>query len=73
MCNIEYLEKNILHDNYQSAYCRGHSTELALLKVHTDIAEAVDEGSMAVLIMPDSSVTREVTGHPKSLKCLERL
>jgi len=41
----KHLEYNGLHDN-QSAYRRGRSTETALLKVHSDIAEALDEGSM---------------------------
>ena len=36
----EHLEHNDLNDIYQSAYRRGHSTETALLKVHSDIAEA---------------------------------
>jgi len=36
-------EHNNLNDSYQSAYRRGHSTETALLDVHRDIAEALDE------------------------------
>ena len=36
-CIEEHLEQNDLNDIYQSAYRRGHSTETALLKVHSDI------------------------------------
>jgi len=42
----EHLEQNDLNEIDQSAYRRGHSTETALLKVHSDIAEGLDEGSM---------------------------
>ena len=37
---------NYLNDIYQSAYRRGHSTETALIKAHSVIAETLDEGSM---------------------------
>jgi len=56
---------------YQSAYCRGHSTETALLKVHSDIAESLDEGSMTALIMLDLSAAFDVIDHPLLLKRLE--
>jgi len=42
---------NYLNDIYQSLYHRGHSTETVLLKVHTDITEALDEGSRTALIV----------------------
>ena len=51
----EHLEHNNLNDIYQSTYGRGHSTEIALLKVHSDITEAIDEGSMTAIIMLDLS------------------
>jgi len=47
----EQVEHNDLNDIYQSAYRRNHSTETSLLKHHSDIVEALDEGSMTALIM----------------------
>ena len=54
-----HIEHNDLNDSYQSAYSRGHSTETALLKVCSEIAEALDEGTMTSLIkldLPQGSV-----------------
>ena len=65
----EHLEHNDFHDSYQSDYCRGHSTETVLLKVHSDIVEALDKGSMAALIVLDLSF--DVIDHPLLLKRLE--
>ena len=47
----EHLNTNMLQDSFQSAYRQFHSTETALLKVHSDIAEAMDQKSASVLIM----------------------
>ena len=68
----EHLEHNDLNDIYQSAYRRGHSTETDLLKVHSDIAEALNEGSMTALIMLDLSLAFDVViDKPILLKGLE--
>ena len=40
----------------ESAYCGGHSTEIALLKVQSDIADALDEGTITALIMLGLSI-----------------
>jgi hypothetical protein len=48
---------------YQSAYRRQHSTETALLKVQTDILDALDRGSMVVLIMIDLSAAFDTLDH----------
>ena len=39
---IAYLDANNLHVIYQSAYRKLHSTETALIRVHDDIAMALD-------------------------------
>jgi len=62
---------NDLNDVYRSAYRRGHSTETALLRVHSDIAEALDEGSMTALIMLDLSEAFDGIDHPILQKRLE--
>ena len=38
-------------DSHQFAYRTGHSTEVALLKVHQDIIDAVDNKCMAALLL----------------------
>jgi len=67
----EHLEQNDYSDIYQSAYRRGYSTETALLKVRSDITEALDEGSMTALSMLDLSAAFDVVDHPILLKRLE--
>jgi len=47
----------------QSAYRTHHCTETALIKVHSDICAALDEGSMAVLIMLDLSAAFDTIDH----------
>ena len=45
-----------LNDIYQCAYHTGQSTLTDLLKVHSGIAETLDEGSLTALIMFDSLI-----------------
>ena len=67
----QQLEHNDLNNSYQSAYRRGHSIETVLLKVHNDIAEVLDEGSMTILIMFDLSAAFHIIDHLIMLKRLE--
>ena len=67
----DHLEHNVLNDRYQSAYRRGHSAETALLKVDSDIAEDLDEGSMNGLIMFALFVAFDIIDRSISLKRLE--
>jgi len=62
-CIEGLLEHNNLHDSYQSAYRRGNSTETDLLKVPSDIAEDLDEGSTIALIMFGLSGDFDVSDH----------
>jgi len=41
------------------------------LKIHSDITEALDEGSITALIMLDLSPAFDVIDHPILLRCLE--
>ena len=54
------MQNNGLHISYQSTYWKHHSTETALLKVHSDIAEMFDELSMAALILFHLSAASDV-------------
>ena len=66
-----HLVHNNLHDEFQSAYRACHSTETALLKVHSDIAEALDRGSMVALIMIDLSAAFDTLDHQTLLARFE--
>ena len=55
----------------QSAYRMGHSTETALLRVHNDIASALDNKCRAVLVMLDLSAAFDVIDHGILYKRLE--
>ena len=46
-----HIQLNDLHDRYQSAHRKDHSTETDLIKVHSDICDSLDEGSMAALVL----------------------
>jgi len=59
-----FVEHNDLNDNHQSAYRRGHSTETALSKVHSDIAGVLDEGFIRTLVMLGLSAAFDVMDHP---------
>ena len=58
-----YLQENDLHDQFQSAYRKDHSTETALIKVHNDILCAVDRGCVVVLVMLDLTAAFETIDH----------
>jgi hypothetical protein len=58
-----HLSTHKLHDDLQSAYRKDHSTETALLKVHHDIAAALDKKCMAALVLLDLSAAFDVIDH----------
>ncbi len=65
------IQTNNLHDNVQSAYRTGHSTETALLRVNHDITAALDSNHCAVLLMLDLSAAFDVIDHGILRKRLE--
>jgi hypothetical protein len=67
-----HLERNHLHDRYQSAYRRSHSTETALLKVQTDILRALDKGECAVLLLNDLSAAFDTIDHSTLIQRLDK-
>ena len=52
---FSHLNSQNLISNFQSAYCSGHSTETALLKVANDLLTAMDTGKVSVLTLLDLS------------------
>jgi len=52
---LEYLSSTDLIPPLQSGYRLGHSTETAVLRVLSDILQAVDNGGLAALVLLDMS------------------
>ena len=58
-----YLDNNKLLPEFQSAYRHGHSTETAVLKVFSDIVDAIDLGKLALLSLLDLSAAFDTVHH----------
>ena len=58
-----YLQDNHLHETLQSAYKKFRSTETALIKVHNDIATAIDDGHSVILVLLDLSAAFDTVDH----------
>ncbi|XP_072018281.1 uncharacterized protein [Amphiura filiformis] len=67
----EYLCQNNLIELYQSAYVSNRSTETALLKVQSDILNAVDRREVVFLVMLDLSAAFDTIDHVLLLQHLE--
>src|SRR6218665_1056106 len=68
----EYLLSASLLPVHQSAYRMFHSTETALLKVVTDITEAIDAGENALLGLPNISAAFDTVDHAVLAERLSR-
>ena len=55
----------------QSAYRRGHSTETAVLKVYSDIIDAIFSGKFALLSLVDLTAAFDTVDHEILLRRLE--
>ena len=55
----------------QSAYCQGHSAEMVLMKVITDIIDAADNQYITLLGLLDMSAPFNTVNHSILLRCLE--
>ena len=58
-----HLDVNSLHPTFQSAYRSKHSTETALLRVHSDILSALDRGSSCIIVLLDLSAAFDTIDH----------
>ena len=58
-----YLIKNNLHENFQSAYKVYHSTETVMVKLQDDILHAIDGNEAVVLLMLDLSAAFDTVSH----------
>ena len=59
----DHLRRNGLHEDFQSAYRSGHSTETALLCIHSDILNSLDKGEAAILVLLDLSAAFDTIYH----------
>ena len=66
----EHIYKHHLSSDLQSAYERFHSTETALLKIHNDIVDNMDNGKVTALTLLDLSAAFDTIDH---LILLQRL
>lgn len=68
----EFLSSAGLLPVHQSAYRKHHSTETALLKVVTDLTEAIDAGNHALLGLLDLSAAFDTVDHDVLVERLSR-
>ena len=69
----QHITANHLADPLQSQYLAGHSTETALVKVHSDISAMLDRGDMAILLMLDLSAAFDTIDHSIMLQRLQQM
>jgi len=67
---IDYIRDANLLPSFQSRFiCRPlHSTETAMLKVLSDLLEALDRGEVAVLLLLDLSAAFDTVDHETPLR-----
>ena len=58
-----HLEDASLHEIFQSAYKKGHSTKTALTRIHNDILRAIDDKECVILVLLDLSVAFDTVDH----------
>jgi len=68
---MDYLTSANLLPSLQSGFRPGHSTETAVLRVLTDILQAVDRTDSAALILLDLSAAFDTVDHEVLLKRLQ--
>ena len=66
----DHLDINNLRDFYQSAYRNNYSAETALVKVQNDIAAALGQKRVVVLVMPDLPSACDVIDHANAASTL---
>ena len=58
-----YLQQNNLLPEFQSAYRHHHSTESTVLKMFSDIVDALDRGNLVLLSLLDLSAAFDTVDH----------
>ena len=68
---IEHIDKNNIMEPNQSAYCKHHSMESCLLKIKTDILDAIDNQKVQALVLLDASAVFDTMHHDILLQGLK--
>ena len=68
----QHLQQHQLHDELQSAYKQGCSTETALIKIKADMDHILDQGHNVLLILLDLSAAFDTIDHTILLQRLEQ-
>ena len=58
-----HINSSYTSNQYQSAYSKFHSTETALLKIHSDILASMDAGKVTTLTLLDLSAAFDAIDH----------
>lgn len=66
-----HLQMNGMNSAFQSAYKHHHCTETALIRVHSDILAALDEGSSCILVLLDLSAAFDTIDHSILIQRME--
>ena len=65
-----FMEENRIYGIYQSAYRAHHSDETALVGIHNDIAQSIDNGRSVLLVLLDLSAAFDTINHNTLLRRL---
>ena len=60
---IGHLVRNDLLPDFQSAYRKGHSTEMAVLKVYSDVIDGIEKGQFTLLSLLDLTAAFDIVDH----------
>ena len=58
-----HITNNRIDDSHQCAYKENHSTETALVRVHSDIIKALDNHECVLLVLLDLSAAFDTVDH----------
>ena len=67
---VTHTEETGNLEDLQSSYRANHSTKMALLRVKTDIMQAIDDQEVGCLVLLDLSVAFDIVSHDLLLNCL---
>ena len=68
---LEHMDNAGLHEVMQSAYKQFHSTETALVRVHNDILQSLDNKHGVILVLLDLSAAFDTIDHATLIKQLQ--
>ena len=67
---VSYLSENDLREPLQSAYCKQHSTETALVRIQHDILQAFSDQNACLMVLLDLSAAFDTVDHNEMLHSL---